>query len=446
MYAGIARVAPYEPSDEEEDKSGDQATGVQSYRTCLFSGVCQPLTTDEEDEPENQLTEESARSGGVQIQPKRARSLEPGTRVSTNSSRERLLEWLETIPRPIEDEHLPGIMTTQNLETYATGEDQDSGNKDSDNERLSCDSCYPRNLENQFKETCGIVSIHPEDRISNNEGLTMECRDDERSPSPTEEKLMEPVKGSQPDHVGPSDTESIRIYRSKEAPLDPERRSEDNETSDASSCLEVSNLAREAGTAVESTTGEAGPFQEPVDDTGDNTEETCSEESASQYPDCNDIPEIPGGWPLCVDEVGYREEYPESDEEMEESEYNEDNEEDESEEESDEENNDGEGGDDDDDDGSNAYETQTSRSESSAPDAPDGMMAAFRVYSLGQSRQRLEHYLLAHGVTFATNDADGDEISLGARVPRNEWEHLRNISRSGSILLHCNQQIHLWNI
>jgi len=36
--------------------------------------------------------------------------------------------------------------------------------------------------------------------------------------------------------------------------------------------------------------------------------------------------------------------------------------------------------------------------------------------------------------------------SLGARVPRNEWEDLRNISRSGSILLHCNQQIHLWHI
>ena len=36
--------------------------------------------------------------------------------------------------------------------------------------------------------------------------------------------------------------------------------------------------------------------------------------------------------------------------------------------------------------------------------------------------------------------------TLGARVSRNEWEHLRSISRSGSILLHCNQQIHLWNI
>ena len=28
-----------------------------------------------------------------------------------------------------------------------------------------------------------------------------------------------------------------------------------------------------------------------------------------------------------------------------------------------------------------------------------------------------------------------DHITLGARAPRNEWEHLRNISRSGSILL-----------
>jgi len=37
-------------------------------------------------------------------------------------------------------------------------------------------------------------------------------------------------------------------------------------------------------------------------------------------------------------------------------------------------------------------------------------------------------------------------LTLGARVPRNEWEHLRNISRSGSILLHCNQQTHLWHI
>jgi len=39
-----------------------------------------------------------------------------------------------------------------------------------------------------------------------------------------------------------------------------------------------------------------------------------------------------------------------------------------------------------------------------------------------------------------------DHQSLGARVPRNEWEHLRNISRSGSILPHCNQQTHLWHI
>jgi len=38
------------------------------------------------------------------------------------------------------------------------------------------------------------------------------------------------------------------------------------------------------------------------------------------------------------------------------------------------------------------------------------------------------------------------EETLGARVSRNEWEHFRNISRSGSILLHCNQQTHLWNI
>ena len=37
-------------------------------------------------------------------------------------------------------------------------------------------------------------------------------------------------------------------------------------------------------------------------------------------------------------------------------------------------------------------------------------------------------------------------LTLGARAPRNEWEHFRNISRSGSILLHCNQQTHLWNI
>jgi len=38
------------------------------------------------------------------------------------------------------------------------------------------------------------------------------------------------------------------------------------------------------------------------------------------------------------------------------------------------------------------------------------------------------------------------QVTLGARVPKNEWEHLRNISRSGSILLHCNQQTHLWHI
>jgi len=36
--------------------------------------------------------------------------------------------------------------------------------------------------------------------------------------------------------------------------------------------------------------------------------------------------------------------------------------------------------------------------------------------------------------------------SLGARASINEWEHFRNISRSGSILLHCNQQTHLWHI
>ena len=40
----------------------------------------------------------------------------------------------------------------------------------------------------------------------------------------------------------------------------------------------------------------------------------------------------------------------------------------------------------------------------------------------------------------------GHSMSLGARVPRNEWEHFRNISGSGSILLHCNQQTHLWHI
>jgi len=32
----------------------------------------------------------------------------------------------------------------------------------------------------------------------------------------------------------------------------------------------------------------------------------------------------------------------------------------------------------------------------------------------------------------------GHSMSLGARVPRNKWEHFRNISGSGSILLHCN--------
>jgi len=37
-------------------------------------------------------------------------------------------------------------------------------------------------------------------------------------------------------------------------------------------------------------------------------------------------------------------------------------------------------------------------------------------------------------------------LTLGARVPRNKWEYFRNISGSGSILLHCNQQTHLWHI
>ena len=37
-------------------------------------------------------------------------------------------------------------------------------------------------------------------------------------------------------------------------------------------------------------------------------------------------------------------------------------------------------------------------------------------------------------------------LSLGARVPRNEWEHFRNIAGTGSIFLHCNWQTHLENI
>jgi len=51
------------------------------------------------------------------------------------------------------------------------------------------------------------------------------------------------------------------------------------------------------------------------------------------------------------------------------------------------------------------------------------------------SRYEVERVLLGY-----------DVLTLGARVPRNKWEYLRNISRSGSILLHCNQQTHLWHI
>jgi len=50
------------------------------------------------------------------------------------------------------------------------------------------------------------------------------------------------------------------------------------------------------------------------------------------------------------------------------------------------------------------------------------------------------------GSTWCGGKGMGRQMTLGARAPRNEWEHFRNTSRSGSILLHCNQQTHLWNI
>jgi len=56
---------------------------------------------------------------------------------------------------------------------------------------------------------------------------------------------------------------------------------------------------------------------------------------------------------------------------------------------------------------------------------PMGLKAAFKefdicfLFSLFQSQSHYPH-------------------SLGARVPRNEWEHFRNIAGTGSIFLHCN--------
>ena len=37
-------------------------------------------------------------------------------------------------------------------------------------------------------------------------------------------------------------------------------------------------------------------------------------------------------------------------------------------------------------------------------------------------------------------------VTLGARCPGNQWEHLGYIAGSGSLCLHCNHQSHLENI